>query len=99
MAKQPKTYTAPHPVQVDGQYYKPNRPFTTAAPKGEQWEEVKPVDRAAADAAEKIPGDVPLERLDLSALKAVAIEKHVNPTGLSKAKLIDAIKAANEPKL
>lgn len=99
MANQPKTYTAPHDVYVDRQYHRAGRPFSTAAAKGKDWEVVGPVERAAADAADPIPGDVPLESLSLDGLKAVAIEKRVNPTGLSRAKLIDAIKAANEPAL
>lgn len=99
MAKQPKTYTAPHPVFVDRQYHRANRPFTTAAPKGDDWEEVSRVERAAFAAQESIPGDVALEGLDLSSLRAIAAEKRVPSDGLSKAKLIDAIKAANEPKL
>lgn len=99
MAKQPKTYRAPHPVYVDRQYHKANRTFTTAAEKGEGWEEVSVAEKAASDAQDPIPGDVPLESLNLSSLRALAAERHVDSTGLSKPDLIDAIKAANEPKL
>jgi len=99
MAKQPKTYTAPHPVYVDRQYFKANRPFSTTAEKGENWEELSKVEQRVADAQQDIPGDVPLETLDLAGLRAVAVEKRVNPEGLSKKDLITAIKAASESKL
>ncbi len=99
MAKQPKTYTAPHPVYVDRQYHKANHPFTTAADKGEDWEELNKVEKAVADAQEDIPGDAPLDDLEINGLRAVAVEKHVNSKGLSKKELITAITAANEPRL
>jgi len=99
MAKQPKTYTSTQTTQADGQIYRPGEPFTTAAPKGEHWEEVKTSDLAALRAPEPIPADVPIEKLETGALQAIAVEKNINPEGLDKKKLIAAIKAADEPRL
>lgn len=94
-----KAYKAPHPVYIGGVYYKPDEIFVTDNPKGEGWEEVSKGEKAATEAEQDIPGDPPLESLDLSALRAVAVTKHVNPDGLNKKDLIAAVKAANEPKL
>lgn len=94
-----KSYKAPHPVYTGGVFYKPGEVFVTDEPKGEQWELVSKAEKAAFDASEDIPGDPPLESLGIEALRAVAVTKHVDPTGLSKKDLISAIKAANEPKL
>lgn len=99
MSKKPKTYTSTMPAYVDGKYYQPGEPFVTDAPKGKDWSEISKVEKAAADAAQDDPGDPPLEKLSLEALKAVAVTKKVNPEGLNKGELITAIKAANEPKL
>lgn len=99
MAKNPVAYKAPHPVYVDGQYFKPGEPFVTASDPGEKWEKIDKAELAATEAAETIPGDPPLESLGLEALRAVAVTKHVDPIGLSKKDLLAAIKAANEPHL
>lgn len=100
MTKNPKTYTAPHAAFVDGHLFKAGEPFTTAAEKGEKWDEINKKEKAAIEASQPgAPADPPLETLDLSALKAVAVTKHVNPQGLDKKALIDAIKAADEPRL
>lgn len=65
------------------------------------WEEVKASDAAAMSASqERVPDDANLEAASKSALEAVAIIKHVDIRELkSKEDLIDAIKAAYEPKL
>lgn len=103
MAKQPKTYTAPHVVQADGQLYQPGEPFTTAAPKGEKWEQVKgsesAFDRAIDAATDDIPGGVPLEDLELGALQALAAESNIPTKGLSKKQLIAALNARTIPEL
>lgn len=96
----PKAYTAPHDVFTAGQYTRAGEVFVTDAPKGENWDEKTTAEKAAIEAStEKVPGDAPLENLDLAALRAVAVEKHVNADGLNKKELITAIKAANEPRL
>lgn len=100
MAKDnPKAYKAPHPVYVGNVYYKPGEVFVTTDKPGEKWEEVTKAEVAATQASEKVPGDAPLEKLAGAALDAVAVVKHVDPTGLSKKDKVGAIKAANEPKL
>jgi hypothetical protein len=100
MAKQPKTYVAPHPVYVDRQYHKANRPFTTAAKKGDDWEEVGAVERAVSIAQDPIPPDQSVDDLSPAALEAVASEKRVPTKGLKGRKqVIAAVKAANEPAL
>jgi len=100
MATQPKTYTAPHAVYVDNRLYAAGEPFTTAAVKGEKWEHVDAGEKAAAEAASKtITVQPSLEDLDIAALRALAAEKSVNSTGLSKKDLIAAIKAADDPHL
>lgn len=98
MTTQPKTYTSTQPVDLgDEGYYRAGQPFTTAKPKGDTWEEVSKVEKAVLDAQQEIKGDVPLEALDLSALRAFAATKGVNPKGLGKDDLITAIKAADDP--
>ncbi|MCW2405039.1 hypothetical protein M2336_001668 [Sphingobium sp. B1D7B] len=97
--EQPKSYKAPHDVYVGGKYYKAGEIFVTTEPKGDKWEDVGKAEKAATDAEQPIPGDAPIESLDLAALKALAATKHVNPEGMNKKDLIAAIKAANEPKL
>ena len=100
MAKQPKTYVSTQPVYVNAMYHPAGEPFVTDAPKGEHWKDISPADASALQAsADDIPADQSLETLSLGALQALAAEKRVKSDGLSKAKLIDAIKAANEPRL
>lgn len=100
MAKSPKAYTAPEPVFTAGIWTKPGDVFVTDAEPNENWTEVKAKDAHAIQAStEKVPADVPLEGLDISALRAVAVTKNVNPDGMAKKDLIAAIKAANEPSL
>ncbi len=100
-AKNPTAYTAPHDVYVEGKYTPAGEVFVTDEPKGEKWESKTPGEAHTIQAStEQVPNDPPLESLDVSALKAVAVTKNVNVTGLnSKADLITAIKAANEPRL
>ena len=98
-AKNPKAYTAPHPVYTAGVYTKPGEVFVTDAPKGEEWEEVTTAEKAAIEASQPYSGDPPIEKLSQPALEAVAVSKGVNPTGVKGKKLVDAIKAADEPRL
>src|SRR6185369_5914305 len=99
--KQPKAYTAPHDVYSSGVYTKAGDPFVTDAPKGKEWDEKTPAEaHIIAASTNPLPGDPPLEELGIEALKAVAVTKNVNVAGLTtKQKLIDAIKAADEPTL
>ncbi len=96
---QPIAYTAPHDVYTGQRYYKAGEVFVTDEPKGKEWETVTKAEKAAIEASSELPKDPPLEALDLSALKAVAFDKKVNPKGLSKDELIQAIQAANDPAL
>lgn len=96
----PVAYTATADVYVDSTYYKAGEVFVTSQPKGENWTKRTAKEVAAIDAStDLVPDDANLEAADKSALQAVAIIKHVNIVGLDKQGLIDAIKAANEPKL
>lgn len=96
----PKTYTSTQDVYVGQVYYKAGMPFVTAVDKEDFWNEVDPA-VAAIDAASlnKVPGDAPIEGLELAALQAIAANKHINTTDMDKDQLITAIKAANEPAL
>lgn len=99
-AAKPKAYTSTSPVYTGGRYYKPGEAFVTDAKKGEDWTAIDEADKAAIDASQPLgAGDPSLEALDLKALQAIAAEKKVNADGLSRADLITAIKAANEPRL
>lgn len=99
-ASEPKAYTAPHDVYASGIYTQAGIVFVTADTKGEHWEEKTPAEAHIIEGATNdIPKDPPLESLGVEALKAVAVTKNVNVTGLNKQQLIDAIKAANEPAL
>jgi hypothetical protein len=97
--KNPVAYTAPHPVYVDGVYAKPGEVFVTADTPGDQWEKVTTAEKAAIEASAPLAGDPPIEGLSQPALEALAVTKHVNPTGLKGEKLKTAIKAADEPRL
>lgn len=96
-AKNPKSYIAPADVYTAGVYTKAGEVFVTDAPKGEGWIEKTPAEAHVIEASDPQPKDPPLESLSLEALKAVAVTKNVNVTGLNKKQLIDAIKAANDP--
>lgn len=95
----PKSYTSSTAVQVDGRYYKAGEVFVTDKPKGETWTVVTKAEKSAIEASVPLAGDPPLEGLTRSALQAIAWLKRVNGVGLSASDLIDAIKAADEPKL
>lgn len=100
----PVTYKSPEPVYVDGIFHNANRPFTTTADPNENWVKVNAGEKAAAQASDKTLDVQPsLDDLDLSALQALAATKQVETTAdgkkLSKAQLITAIKAADEPTL
>ena len=95
-----KAYTADRDVYQDNVYTKAGEVFVTNAPKGEGWTERKPAEVAAIEASTNLVPDQPsLEAASKSALQAVAIIKNVSIVGLDKPELIDAIKAANEPRL
>lgn len=97
---QPKTYKSTQPVFTGGKYYQPGEPFVTDAPKGENWEAIGEDEASALQASmDQIPADQSFEEMPLAALQALAAEKRVKSAGLSRAKLIDAIKAADEPHL
>lgn len=100
MAKQPATYTAPHPVYVDETLHPAGEPFVTMSEPGAKWEKTSRAEKVAADASNKIVAtQVDLESLDLAALRALAATKNVESKGLSKADLITAVKAVDEPAL
>lgn len=104
MSKNPVTYTSPEPVYVDGIYKNAGDPFTTTADPNDNWEKAKPVEKAAAQAADKTLDVQPsLEDFDIEALRALAATKQVmvkvDGKFLSKRDLIAAIKAADEPTL
>lgn len=100
-AKNPKSYIAPHDVYTAGTYTPAGEVFVTDAEPGEAWVSKTPAEAHAIDAStDPIPGGPALEELDISALKAVAVTKKVNVSGMStKKELIAAIKAADEPRL
>lgn len=100
MAKNPKAYISPEDVQTARAYHKAGDVFVTDVDPNDNWTEVKPSEAAAIQAStEKVPMDVPLENQPLDALRALALTKNVDPSGLSKKDLITAIKAADEPAL
>lgn len=104
MANKVYTYTSPEPVYVDGIYHDAGKPFTTAAEPNENWDKLDAGEKAAIEASDKTLDVQPaLEELDLAALKGLAASKNVQTTAggkaLSKAELITAIKAADEPAL
>lgn len=102
MAKQPnpKAYTAPFPVYLGKVYTNPGDVFVTDLDPEDGWEEVTTAEKAAIDASSKQPGgDVDLDSLTVAALQALAATKNVVSTGLNKADLITAIKAADVPNL
>lgn len=96
--KNPKAYTAAFPVYLDNVYTKPGDVFVTAADKEDGWEEHTPAEAHIIDAATRqFPADPPLEDLDQTALKAMAVTKNINTIDMNKKQLIDAIKAWNDP--
>ncbi|MFE8106919.1 hypothetical protein [Sphingomonas melonis] len=100
MGKNPKAYTSPEDVQTAGAYHKAGDVFVTDAEPNGNWTEVKPKDAHAIQAStEKVSPDVPLENQSIDALRALALTKNVDGSGMSKKDLIAAIKAANEPAL
>lgn len=99
---QPKAYTADRDVYVDNLYTKAGEVFVTSQPKGEGWTERKPAEVAAIEASTNlIPDQASLEAASVDALQALCLFKGVNIAGIAnkKAALIDAYKAANEPRL
>lgn len=92
-------YRALAAVYVDGVLHKEGETFVTDEPKGEQWEPVNPVQKAAAEASsEGEHGDVNLEALSVSELKAYAASLGVNLGEAKTAKdIITVIKAADDP--
>lgn len=98
MAKQPKTYTAPHPVYTGGKLYAANEPFVTDQPAGDEWKTVGEQEKAAFDAANYQTSDSNFDDLTLSELRAVAAIKGVTVIGNRKT-VLAAVKAAFEPAL
>lgn len=95
-----KSYTAPTPVQIGGRVYRPGESFTTDTGPGDEWEEVDNADAAIIDAATiKTPVDPNLDAMSKGALEAYAAERGVNTDGMTKERLLTAIRAADEPNL
>lgn len=95
---QPKSYRATETVYVDGVIYKAGETFVTAAPKGETWESVSQVEKAAADAGKEIKDDVDYSKLKGSALQAAAVALGLNvPAGSSDADIRTIIAARDIP--
>jgi hypothetical protein len=99
MAKQPKAYTAPHEVYTGGKLYKTGEVFVTDEPKGNEWEPVDGVEKAANIAADPLRhDDVNLDTMDASGLKAYAASLGVDVGDAKSAKdLKEIIRAANDP--
>lgn len=97
---QPKSYRATEAVYVDGVLYKAGETFVTAQPKGETWETVSPVEKAAADAGKEIKDDVDYSKLKGPALQAAAAALGLNvPGGSSDADIRTIIAARGVPQL
>lgn len=97
-AKQPVAYTASVAVYVDGVVYKAGETFVTDKPKGETWDEVNPVEKAAADAGKPVKDDIDLNAMSASELKAYAASLGVNVgEASSKADLMAVIAAHDDP--
>lgn len=97
-----QSYKSAQPVMLNkqGQYVKPGEVFVTDETPADHWEKVTPKEAAAIEVStDPVPDDANLEAASKYALEAVAIIKHVNIVGLDKQGLIEAIKAAYEPKL
>lgn len=100
MAKQPKSYTADHPVYVNGKYHLAGEVFVTDADKEDTWDHVDKGEKAAIEASDPIQHDDPnIEALGIAELRTLAVTKKVAFEGLSKKELVTAIKAADEPRL
>ena len=94
----PKAYRATEAVYVDGVIYKAGETFVTDKPKGKAWEDLNPVEKAAAEAGKDIKDDVDYSKLSASELKAVAAAKGINlGAATSKEDIIAVIKAENDP--
>lgn len=97
---QPKSYRATETVYVDGVLYKAGETFVTAQPKGETWEPIGAVEKAAADAGKEIKDDVDYSKLSTTELKATAAALGLNvPAGASKQDVLDIIAARDIPQL
>ena len=97
-AKNPVTYKAPHEVYTGGKLYLPNEPFTTAEPKGKEWERISPAEKNAAIAADpQRHDDADLTKLDVGQLKAVAAARNIETGDVdSEPELIAIINAASD---
>lgn len=98
----PKTYTSATATYIGGELVRAGEPFTTDAPKGDDWKELTPKEFAAVEAStERVPDDSQFDAASVEALQAYALVKHVPIVGIEKDRkaLIAAIKAANEPAL
>ena len=97
---QPKSYRATETVYVDGVVYKAGETFVTAAPKGSTWEDISPVQKAAADASKEIKDDVDYSKLSTTELRATSAALGLNvPEGASKKDILDIIAARDIPQL
>ena len=94
---------AVNPDNGAGVLVEPGELVPANIPVSDEWmEPVKKSDRALAGALEEaqdpLQKDVDYTQLSKAALEAVAAERGINVKGLSKDDLIDAIKAADEPR-
>ena len=92
-------YRALAAVYVDGVLYKEGETFATAQEKGDFWEPIDPVQKAAAEAANpQRHDDVNLDNLDVSGLKAYAASLGVDVgQAKTKADIITVIRAVDDP--
>jgi hypothetical protein len=96
----PVAYTSSEPVYIEGTFFKAGETFVTGMPKGDTWDELDPVEKAAADAGKQIKDDLNLDSMTVPALQALAASKGINLGDVkSKDDIITVIKAADEPTL
>lgn len=97
------THIATERGYAAGELIEPGQPVPADVPVGSWMEradgKVDAADRAIEDAQKPLPDDPDLTQLSTQALQAMATERGVTSVkGLSKNDLIDAIKAAHDPK-
>lgn len=101
-AGKPKSYTSTTPTYVGGELVPAGEVFVTDEPKGKDWDEVSAKEAAAIEASTNlVPDDAQFDEASVEALQAYALVKNVPIVGIAKDRkaLVNAIKAANEPKL
>lgn len=95
-----KAYQATEAVYVDGVLYKAGEVFATDKPKGETWEPVNAVEKAAVEAGKQIKDDVDYSKLKGPALRASAAALGLNvPDGSSDDDVRTIIAARDVPQL